>query len=328
MTKAAFTSAYGDPFILLLCIKLFQERFYDEVDHYYVNVNNHAEAPREVMSELLSKLAEEPKIHLIYHPQGIGNGPPITEMTLLCKEDLIVLIEDDFFIFTPGKVKECFQKIEVGECDAVGSPRGSCGKEVWDAAQKKYNLDYSGYGDAGPNYWPTAFFCKREDLLRTDMDFGSHTWQPGEYSKELDHTFTEINHGDTFVWTCVQLRASGLRFESIPQYHASPTEPEDKSAKVMNWWEGKTPYWIHGGSLSSGWNGYLNKSTPPSKTLMERREIESRVAFWTIASDVVPGFDEFKKEYKAGIANLIHRGGLEYSRIQEKVNLYRNLMKI
>lgn len=327
MTKAAFTSAYGDPLILLLVIKLFQERWYDEVDKYYVNVNNHASAPKEVMGELLSRLAQEPKVTLIYHPRGIGNGPPLTEMLQVCKEDLIMLVEDDGFIFELGHVSRCFQKIESDLADAVGSPRGSCGKEVWDAAQKKYNLDYSGYGDVGPNYWPNFFFVKRKDLLRTDLDFGSHTWQAGEYSKELDHTFKEINHGDTFVWACIQLRYLGLRFHSIPQYHASPTEPEDKMLRVMNWKDG-TPYWIHGGSLSSGFGGYLSGQVPPLKTDMEKREIESRCAFWTIASDVVEGFSDFKKQYKAGISNLIQKAGLEYARVQEKVNLYRSLMKV
>jgi len=248
-------------------------------------------------------------------------------MTLLSKEDLIILIEDDFFIFTPGKVNECFQKIEVDGCDAIGSPRGSCGKEIWVASKKKYNLDYSAYGDVGPNFWPTGFFCKRSDLLKTDLNFASKTFVPGEYSKELDHTFAEINHGDTFVWGSIQLRALGLRFQNIPQFHMSPTEPQDKQNKVMNWKDGE-PSYIHVGSLSSGWGGYLNKSTPECKTEMEKMEMESRVAGWKLASDVVEGFTEFKKEYQNGIISLIQRANLDQSRIQEKHTLLRNLMKI
>lgn len=327
MTRAAFTSACGDPFILLLCIKLFQERFYNEIDKYYIGLNNHSGVPKEVIAKLLSTLSYELKIQIIYHPNGIGNGLPITEMTLVSKEDLIVLIEDDFFIFTSGKINECFQKIEVDQCDVVGSPRGSCGQEITDASVKKYNLDLSGYGDRGVNFWPAGFFCKRKDLLRTDLNFASKTWQAGEYSKELDHTFKEINHGDTFVWACVQLRHLGLRFHNVPQFHASPTEPEDRMLKVMNW-KDEEPYWIHGGSLSSGWGGYLNKSIPSCKTDMEKREMESRCAFWTIACDTTEGFEEFKKEYKAGIANLINKGGLEPARVQDKVNIYRSLMKL
>jgi hypothetical protein len=328
MNKAVFLSAGGDPFIASLVMKLWKERWYDEVDKFYVCYNNHAGVPLEASQEFVTKAIDDPKVQLIYHSRGIGNGMPITEMTQIAKEELVMLLEDDGFIFESGHVSRAFQAIESDLTDAVGSPRGSCGTEVWDAAKKKYNLDYSGYGDVGPNYWPNFFFCKRKDLLRTDMDFGSHTWQAGEYSKELDHTFEAINHGDTFVWGCVQLRHLGVRFQSVPQFHASPSEVSDKELKAMNWYEGRTPYWLHGGSLSSGWNGYLNNSTPPVGDEGAKMEIESRVAFWKIASDVTEGYDDFKKEYRAGIESLIHRADLEVNRVQAKYNLYRTLMKL
>jgi len=328
MTRAAFTSSCGDPFILMLCMKMFRERFYDEVDRYYINVNNHSGVPKEVMGELLSRLSQDPKVHIIYHPRGIGNGPPITEMTLVSKEDLIVLIEDDFFIFTPGVVSKHFQTIESDLTDALGSPRGSCGEEITSASAKRYGIDLTGYGDVGVNFWPSGFFCKRKDLLRTDLDFGSHTWAAGEYSKELDHTFKDINHGDTFVWACVQLRHLGLRFHNIPQYHFSPTEPSDQRMGAGNYWGGKSPYWVHGGSLSSGWSGYLSGQTPSVVTDGEKYEIESRVAFWQIALETTEGFNAFRIEYKNGIDGLIERANLDFGRIQSKYNLAMNMMKL
>lgn len=328
MTKSCFLSNGGDVFIVSLVLKLWKERWYDEIDKMYVCYNNHAGVPVEVASEFVAEVVKDPKVELIYHPRGIGNGMPITEMTLLAKEDLVMLLEDDGFCFTSGQISRCFQMIESDLTDALGSPRGSCGKEVWDASQKKYGLDYSGYGDQGPNFWPNFFFCKRKDLLRTDLNFASKTWEAGEYSKELDHTFKEINHGDTFVWGCVQLRHLGLRFHNIPQFHASPTEPDDKRQGMVNWYQGQVPYWIHGGSLSSGLGGYLSGQVPPGKSDMEKREIESRVAFWQIALDTTGGFVDFKPVYQKGITDLIHNAGLEFSRIQEKVNLYRNLMKL
>lgn len=322
-------SAGGDPFIALLVIRLWQKYWYDEVDQFYVNYNNHSGVPQTVVSEFLSRVSEDKKVNIIYHPRGCGNGVPIKEGVLLAPEDsLIMLLEDDGFIFTSGNVHKNFQTIESDLADAIGSPRGSCGQEVWDAAKEKYSLDYSGYGDVGPNYWPNFFFCKRKDLLKTDMDFGSHTWQAGEYSKELDHTFKEINHGDTFVWACVQLRALGLRFHSIPQYHASPTEIQDKRMNVMNWYEGQKPYWIHGGSLSSGWGGYLSGRIPSVGTDMEKMEIETRCAFWKIATDVVEGFEEFKNDYRKGIDDLIMGAKLEQERVQEKYKFYRDLMQV
>lgn len=332
MTKAAFLSAGGDPFISSLVLKLWKERWYDEIDKLYICYNNHSGVPYSIAGEFLKRASEDPKVHIIYHPRGIGNGMPITEMTLLSKEDLVMLLEDDGFIFESGHVNRCFQQIESDLTDAVGSPRGSCGKEIWDALQKKYTLDYSGYGDVGPNYWPNFFFVKRKDLLRTDLNFGSKTWQAGEYSSEMDHTFKEVNHGDTFVWACVQLRALGLRFQSVPQYHASPTEVTDKQQGVMNWYQGQKPYWIHGGSLSAGWGGYLSGQVPDVSHEMAKLEIETRVAFWRIALDTTEGFEdyygEFKKEYRKGIDDLIVNAKLAVDRIEDKYRLYRQLMRI
>lgn len=329
MTKAVFMSSCGDPFITMFAHKLFMERWYDEVDTFYINFNNHCGVPQEVVSEFCSRIVKDPKVHLIYHPRGIGNGRPITEMTLVSREDLVMLLEDDGFIFESGIVNKHFQTIESDLADAIGSPRFSCGNEIGEALKKKYNLDYTGYGDVGPNFWPNFFFCKRADLLKTDLDFASKSWIPGEYSKEMDHTFETVNHGDTFVWTCIQLRALGLRFHNIPQHKADVYEIESKEKKEMNWHPMFEPMkWIHGGSLSAGIGGYLSGRLPDVSHDAAKQEIESRVAFWTICSDQVEGFDEFKKVYKDGIESLITNSELDRGRIDKKVNLYKDLMRV
>ena len=327
MSRAIFISSCADPFILLLCVKFFQERFYEEVDKCYINVNNHAQVPKEVVRELLGKLSQDSKIHLIYHPQGIGNGMPVTEMVLLSQEDNILLLEDDGFIYTPGVVDGYFKKIESGETDLLGSPRYSYG-EVADAAKKKYNLDYSGIGDRGFGWWPNFFFAKRTDLLKTDLDFGSKKYPKGEYFKELDHTFTEDCYTDTFTWASLQLRYMGLSIEEIPQFHASPTEMEDKRDGKMNWENNKTPSYIHGGSLSTSWNGYLSGKEPDVSNENAVRELETRISWWQICSDVIEGYEEFKKQYKLGIVTLVSKGNLNDKRIKAKYDLYRNLLKI
>src|SRR3990167_6681777 len=99
MSRACFISNCGDPFLLSLTLGLWKKYWCSEVDRIYININNNAIVPQSVLSEMLKELPYEPRIHLIYHPVGIGNGVPITEMTLVSKEDLIMLIEDDGFIF-------------------------------------------------------------------------------------------------------------------------------------------------------------------------------------------------------------------------------------
>jgi hypothetical protein len=80
--------------------------------------------------------------------------------------------------------------------------------------------------------------------------------------------------------------------------------------------------------LSSGWGGYLSGAVPDVSTDGAKMEIETRVAFWTICSDVVEGFEEFKKEYKAGIEQLIVDAKLDRKRIQQKIDIYRKTMKL
>lgn len=328
MTKAVFLSAGGDPFIASLVIKLWQERWYDEVDKFYVSYNNHAGVPKEVVAEFMCNIVVDPKIHVIYHPEGVGNGVPITEMTQIAKEDLCMLLEDDGFIFKPEYVKKAFERIEDGWVDAVGSPRGSCGLEVTDAMVKKYSLDISGLGDKGVNYWPNFFFCKIEDLRKTDMNFASKHFPKGSYFKELDHTFVEDNYGDTFVWGDIQMRYNGVRFGEIPQYHASPEEIEYYERGSDKWTSGTDIGWIHGGSLSSGWGGYISGRLPDVSTDQAKQEIETRVAFWRIAVDYTEGFEDFRWKYIAGLENLTAEAELSRDRIQKKYNIYRALLQL
>lgn len=326
MSRAALLSTCGDIFITSLVLKLWKERWENEVDHFYININNHSGIPTDVISEFISKIITDPKITLVWHPTGIGNGPPLTELVKICNEDLLLILEDDFFIFEPGVVDGYFKKIESGECDLLGSPRYTYG-EVADAAKAKYNLDYSGMGDRGFGWWPAGFYCKREDLLKTDLDFGSKEYKAGEYFKELDHKFKETCYTDTFTWTSLQLRYLGLKSIDIPQNHASPTEIEEYENKQLKW-SGEKPKYIHGGSLSAGWNGYLQDRMPDLSNENAILEIETRVAFWIICSNAAEGFEDFKQQYKDGIQTLINKGNLNRDRIVKKIQIYKELMNV
>lgn len=317
MNRAALLSTCGDVFITSLLLKLWKERWRDEIDHLYINFNNHCGVPPEAVGEFFGKNAGDPKLTMVYHPTGIGNGPPQTELIKICNEDLILLLEDDFFIFESGVIDGYFKKIESGETDLLGSPRYAYG-EVADAAKKKYNLDYSGVGDKGFGWWPTGFYCKREDLLKTDLDFGSKLYPKGTYFKELDHTFENDAHTDTFTWASVQLRHLGLKSIEIPQCHAMPFIADQPT---------NIPY-IHAGSLSAGWGGYLSGQVPDVSNESAKQEMETRVAFWEIAQTTTEGFEKFKEQYYDGISDLIADADLDMHRIQKKIKIYRDLMRI
>lgn len=326
-SRAVLLSASGDPFLPLFVLKLFQERWYGEVDRFYINYNNYADVPLNVVQEFLSRAVADPKVTLIYHPHAIGAGTAIAELLKICTEDNVLLLEEDGFIFTPGIVDGYFKQIESGEVDALGSPRMSCGTEIAEALRVKYNLDYSGYGDVGPNFWPNFFFCKREDLLETDLNFDARGFKKDVYYKELDHTMQNEEAGDTFVSASIQLRYLGLKFKEIPQFHASPFEIIDQVSGDRNW-RAETPFWLHAGSLSVGSGKYLNNVVPDVAADINKQEIETRTAFWTIVSSLIDGFKDYKYVYQKGIESLIANAALDRDRIGKKIGIYRTLMKI
>lgn len=290
MSRAAFLPSVGDPFPLLHTIKYFNNIWQDEVDSLYIIVASVVE--QEVVN-LLLPLLNHPKMKVTCICQELQHGAAIDEMLERCTEDNILLIEDDSIIFKKGIVDHYFNLIESGEVDMIGSPRMSCHPKIAEMVQKKYHLDYSGYGDKGPAYWPCFLWVKKEDLLHTDRDFKTHIWQPGD--NICGHIVDETIFGDTFVHTSVQLRDMGLRILDIPQYHCGPDDFINR--RVQRGIFDRHCGYLHFGSLSSGIGSYLlddenialayrshrpkvysTLATPQSDT--DKIEMTRRVAWW------------------------------------------------
>lgn len=326
-TRSALVTCGGDCFLALVMLKLF-ERWESEVDKLYICYN--ADIDKSIVDFVKSRYDQNPKTEFIYVDHGLGFGIPFNKCLEAGNEELLLLLEDDGFIFKKGLVDKMFKKIESGECDAIGSPRFSCSDGITEASKKKYNLVYEGSGDRGPNFWPNFLFLKRADIMKTDLDFAGKGWKPGDYIKEIDLTCENEECGDTAVWLCMQLRALGLKFLDVGQRHAMPTEIEDKVKGTFNYEEGYFG-WIHGGSLSSGWNGFLDgKLTDTVPNEYGLMEFESRVAFWTIAVNLEPyeEIGEFKKKYLEGIDKMVEHYGMNKDRINKKIQIWKGLMKL
>lgn len=327
MSRAAFISAGGDPFILLLSIHLFQ-RWKNEVDKLYVCYNSMQD--KKIVDFIRDRLTQDSQIHLIYTPEQLGYGRPINECLNVSREDLILLLEDDGFVYNAGIVDTHFKRIELGLVDLVGSSRFSCGFGISRAAKKKWGLNYDGEGDVGCNFWPNFFFCKRSDLLKTNLDFAPTSLPKGVYVPELDFTPEEDEPCDTFSWTSIQLRAMGLKVGYCPQYKGSPFELEEKRLHQGKW--ANNPYgWIHAGSLSVFWNKELTGNRlPHAATDINLQEYETRVAFWTIAVGLAeyPEIREFQQQYRDGIEEMIEYHQMDRERIEKKVMIYKDLMRL
>lgn len=344
MSRCAFLPTPGDPYVVWMWYKFFRKYWRDSVDKLYIYLNTSVEP--EVVSALTRRLAEDPKVSVEYEPKMSDHGPALTKMLKSSTEDLILLMEDDALIFNQGIVSECFDKLETKGFDIVGSGRGSSSTNLIEAAKKKYNLDYSGYGDKGPHFWPNFFFTKRELLMKTDLNFAAKAWVPGEYIKELDLKVEEATVGDTFVWASIQLRNMTDKIHFVPQYHASPNDIDHFRDKT-NLWDGNCP-WLHIGSVSSGLHGLLRSSNGKPMALRKRedvmasplpnyihsdgdkREFERRMQYhwlcWQETKDELSEISEFGQDYREAIQRIIEAYNLDENNITNMNEAYRKLL--
>lgn len=339
MTRAAFLPSPGDPYVLLNCLKYFPV-WENEVDTLYININSDIEYA--VIDELIKKL-NHPKIKFSHIPYVAGHGTSINYMLEQCVEDHILLIEDDSIIFRPGIVNKYFQFLENGTYDVIGSPRMSCSPYLAEIAKQKFGLNYEGYGDRGPNFWPCFLWTKKSCLLNTSREFNNYGWKKG--AEFLGTTLTEDIVGDTFVRASIELRALGCKILEVKQYHAHPADVSFHKKNKMEIFDGNCSY-IHFGSLSSGISSYLLDEN--GRRLKERikldivpdplqspldmatEELERRVAWWTEGYRVgtkefnyyVSGFSE---AYQYAIQNLITLCNLQPANIERWVSIYKEL---
>ena len=350
-SRAAILPYPGDPFLLHYWLQFFNRVWQDEIDKLYIYLNSPVEQP--VVEYIRELCLRNPKINFTYEDHQIEHGEVINRALDLVAEDLVMLIEDDGFIFKKGMVDKCFGYIESGEYDVVGSKRGSCSMEILEKSKQLYGLDYAGEGDQGCNFWPNFFFSSKSNLLRTDRRFGARTWRRGEVILPLSRTGAtylakdELATGDTFVNTSLQLMQMipQDRIKYVPQYHGSP-EDLDHASRGYNLFDGLAP-WCHVGSLSSGVGGILqdghgrtlsrrlidedkgeNYPIPNyCQTEQEKNEFERRVQWWlTFWQKREPGkIDDFADLYKSAIDDIINQYGLSSRRIERRQKVYQSI---
>lgn len=349
-SRAAILPFPGDPYLLNYWLHLFDTHWHNEVDVLYIGFNSPIES---AMVRYIRDLCEaRPNIKLFYWSEQMEHGAVIDAVLDMVREEYVMLIEDDGFIFKPHIVNECFKYIESGQYDIVGSKRGSCAMEILKRAQELWGLSYEGEGDQGPNFWPSFFFTKREILLRTDRNFGAKAWKRGEVIEALGNYVVqdEVANGDTMVHMSLQLRAMipQDRIFCVPQYHGHPDDMEHYvTHRAHTLFEGNAP-WCHIGSLSSGVGGILKdehnralarRLVDPEggatvlpkewcQSDFEKREFERRVQWWLTfweASTPTVGTEEFYELYGKAVHRIIEQFGLNMRAIQQRQLAYKSL---
>ena len=350
-SRAAILPTPGDPFLLNYWLKYFRERWYGAIDNLYIYYNSPIKS--EVV-DFVKDITYDPKIKLIYNPYQIDHGDAINRTLDLVTEDYVMLVEDDAFILRPDWVNLAFNMVETNQVDAVGSKRGSCSMEILSRARELWGLEYNGEGDQGCNFWPNFFFTKKSTLLATDRNFCGKAWRQGESIPMLGNYTVrdEVIYSDTFVNTSLQLRAMGLRFYYLPQYHGHPDDL-DHFEQHRYLFDGVCP-WFHVGSLSSGISGVLTDEhgRPLSRVLVdpprendllpnycnsdgEKREWERRVQWWYTfykygLDDIMRysnkeyfvALADFHIKYGAAITRVIRQYGLSQKNIERRMKVY------
>lgn len=354
-SRAALLPHPADIFMFRYWLNLYNKVWASEIDCLYIYISNAYEKPLlDYMLDLVAKTGR--KISVMTNPDIVDHGIALDRLLEVTAEENIMIIEDDGFIFKPGYIDMYFRLIENGDYDVVGSARGSCAQEILDAAQIRWNLDYSGIGDRGPNFWPCYFWTKKEILLKTDRNFRAKHWQQGETIPGID-LYVDTKEGligDTFVNTSLQLRGMipQSRIFMVPQYHGSPLDLDDYE-NGRNLWDGRA-MWTHVGSMSSGTNGVLVDEygrplarrtidekkiddTIPSycNTEGERKEWERRVQWWiTFLDDFMHSPDSetapieiinFAGVYSVAIYRVIKQFGLSLDNIHKRMRIYKKL---
>lgn len=338
----------GDPFLLRYWLDLFFRVWANEVSKLYVVCNTPVET--EVV-EYIEKICNHPIINFTYIDHHIQHGDAINIALDKVTEKNIMLVEDDGFIFKPGIVDSCFKDLESGVYDIVGSKRGSCSNEILERAAQLWNLNYSGAGDQGCNFWPCYFYSAKALLLRTDRDFNSRAWAQGDIIAPLHDCKVEVPMvtSDTFVSASLQLLnlVPQHRIHYLPQYHAHPDDIKHSEQHAeFTPFDGRAS-WLHVGSLSSGVSGAImddqgrsiskrKREEPHGKTIlpsgwcdvnsdMQKQEWERRVQFWLTFWETrnVSEIKEFAELYKFGLDQLIDQFQLRIKQIKQRQDIYR-----
>lgn len=169
-TRCVVLSSNAFPFMVAYWMKLFK-KWENKVDKVYFVVSDYVEPST---TEFVRKTLEHPKIDIF---EGFGAYPfNITKVIQrFVKEDLVLIVHDDTFIYDPQYLEECFQKAEKGFAvtpfDAHYTPT-----DVARPIFKKLYPDLPEY-----SFFLHFFFAPREVIMKADAEFMNNSFEKGVF---------------------------------------------------------------------------------------------------------------------------------------------------
>lgn len=235
-----FGTVYN-PFIIAYWLKNF-EKWQDKVDAVYL-CHDRIHTPQ-IEKFLDAKVAKFPKIHIL---DNLGGWPYNMEKAIKqTKEDSILVIHDDTYVYNPAILDKYFDMAEQGKVITPlfvsYSPVGTIDEVV----KKKYPFmpwEVEGYKSC--SFLLYFLFCSRENYLKTDIDFAQNLWDAGTFVPELDYTTTERFGGDTGFKFGLQLLNKGVEVIPIKANNLSNITHEVDPIKSFNQMIENGLDWLH-----------------------------------------------------------------------------------
>jgi hypothetical protein len=237
--RAALLPTTGNPFVVAHWLRNFA-LWRDEVDELVVVINSQAGDLAQAQ-----RMVEAAGGKAVVLDIALGHGDAIKRLLDETSADLVVLCEEDAFVRHKGAVAAAFDRIEAGDIDVVGSPRG----EDKDGDR----FDWGPFDPTDPTevrhtLWPAFLFARMSDLRATEQRFGDRVWKLGEMIAGLGACTPEMAaivgvgpdriHLETFAGTTFELRARDLRIDLVHHVRLA-----DLAAARS--WLADDPPWFH-----------------------------------------------------------------------------------
>lgn len=269
-SRAALLPTPGtNPFLISYWLRHF-ESWAEHIDTLYVDISW---PTQDDVRERVVRDCEAVGASVSYYTGKFerDHGQALNEMLARVKEDTVMLVEDDFYVNDPAIIPAQFERIESGEYDAVGVPRGSMSAVLQEHAGSGW-----GAGDEG-SLCPWMLFTSTFTLRRLGW-LGATHWYAGDKVPGLEIRLPDEASADTFGAAAFMLRSFDARVFLLPK-------PDDDG-----------PY-MHVGSLSSG---PFNAEVQHGEASWTRR-----LEWWRRFSDAWPGgLDDYKAAYDLALANV------------------------
>lgn len=265
--RTALLPAGPDPYLIAYWLRNYAT-WADSVDRLHIIVC--AQTDQTAKAFIRDRANAVPHAFVSFLDERTAHGTVIELLMEGCKDGLVVLCEDDAFVQQPAVIGECFERIESGAVDLVGTPRMYGSYALFDRAAELW-------GERVAALSPAFLFARLADLRRvvptgtSEHQFGSTHWLPGTRIEALDMVAEDDLVADTFVAASFQLRAMGLRIETRTSYRSAEARPDGT--------------WFHVGSLSDGYGcAFLGpddlRRGKVKEALTDPTDWYKRVAWW------------------------------------------------